>query len=164
MRLREYSVRHRIDELCELISVAMQKHPRLRLERRSIRSTFLMCDASDKYNILNCLSFYKNTRLAVASLLDDYKIDRNAMCAGMFWASKLERDVRGENLATKAFEYFETYGHKTFCFNDLQPYVGAMQPPVMQCFLHKVRAWLMGRGYGFSHLNQDKVGLPYVLT
>lgn len=86
------------------------------------------------------------------------------MCAGMFWANNLERDVRGENLATKTFEYFETYGHKTFCFNDLQPYVGAMQPPVMQCFLHKVRAWLMGRGYGFSHLNQDKVGFLYVST
>ncbi|KAI4261185.1 MAG: hypothetical protein L6R42_003613 [Xanthoria sp. 1 TBL-2021] len=108
-------------------------------------------------------NFYKNTRLAVASLLDGYKMDRNAMCAGMFWANNLERDVRGENLATKTFEYFETYGHKTFCFNDLQPYVGAMQPPVMQCFLHKVRAWLMGRGYGFSHLNQDKPFDPNML-
>ncbi|CAO1596555.1 hypothetical protein XANCAGTX0491_000393 [Xanthoria calcicola] len=101
-------------------------------------------------------NFYKNTRLAVASLLDDYQMDRNAMCAGMYWATKLARDVQGEKLATKAFEYFETYGNKTFCFNDLQSYVGAMQTPVIQCFLHKVRAWLMGRGYGFNHLNQDK--------
>lgn len=114
--------------------------------------------------MLNRLSFYKNTRLAVASLLDGYQMDRNAMCAGMYWATKLAKDVQGEKLATKAFDYFETYGHKTFCFNDLQSYVGAMQTPVIQCFLHKVRAWLMGRGYGFNRPNQDKVGLPYVST
>ncbi|KAL8857000.1 MAG: hypothetical protein Q9178_006405 [Gyalolechia marmorata] len=101
-------------------------------------------------------NFYKNTRLAVASLLDGFNTDRNAMCAGMLWVIRLDMDVRGVHLATKAFEYFETYGHKSFCFNDLQPYVSAMQPPVMRCFLSKVRAWLVERGYGSNRLGQDK--------
>ena len=118
-----------------------------------------MYDSLIKLNVLNHLSCYKYSRLAVASLLDGYNLDRNAMCAGMLWASELERDVRGDNLATKAFEFFETYGHKTFCFNDLQPYIGAMQPPVVQSFLHKVREWLMGRRYGYNQLDQDQVGL-----
>ncbi|KAL8674694.1 MAG: hypothetical protein Q9168_000926 [Polycauliona sp. 1 TL-2023] len=108
-------------------------------------------------------NLYKTTRLAIASLLDGYKMDRNAMCAGMFWASKIENDVRGGNLATKAFEYFEAYGHKTFCFNDLQPYLGAMQPPVVQSFLQKIGVWLEERGYGLFQ-DQDKVGFFYALT
>ncbi|KAL8999299.1 MAG: hypothetical protein Q9169_001844 [Polycauliona sp. 2 TL-2023] len=105
-------------------------------------------------------NLYKTTRLAIASLLDGYKLDRNAMCAGMLWASKLGGDVQREHLATKAFEYFEAYGHKTFCFNDLQPYIGAMQPSTLQSFLRKVSVWLTERGYGFGHLDQDKAFDP----
>ena len=85
-------------------------------------------------------------------------MDRNATCAGMLWASKLEADVRGENLATKALQYFEAYGHKIFCFNDLQPYVGAMRPPVVQSFLHKINAWLMERGLSLFQFVEGKVG------
>ncbi|KAL8789864.1 MAG: hypothetical protein Q9213_000932 [Squamulea squamosa] len=102
-------------------------------------------------------NFYKNTRLAVASLLDTFKMDRNAMCAGMLWVRSLDTDVRKETLATKAFEYFEAYGHKTFCFNDLQPHVSAMKLSGIQHFLDKVRAWLMELGYGVNQLGQDKI-------
>ncbi|KAL8773116.1 MAG: hypothetical protein Q9209_001792 [Squamulea sp. 1 TL-2023] len=102
-------------------------------------------------------SFYKNTRQAVASLLDNFKLDRNAICAGMLWVRKLDTGVREENLALKAFEYFEAYGHKIFCFNDLQPHVSAMGLSGIQHFLDKVRAWLMERGYGVNQLGQDKI-------
>ncbi|KAL8880179.1 MAG: hypothetical protein Q9198_002364, partial [Flavoplaca austrocitrina] len=108
------------------------------------------------------LNVYKSTRLAIASLLDDYRMDRNATCAGMLWASKLEADVRGENLATKALQYFEAYGHKIFCFNDLQPYVGVMRPPVVQSFLHKINASLMERGLSVFQFVEGKVGWSYV--
>ncbi|KAL9638943.1 MAG: hypothetical protein Q9204_001304 [Flavoplaca sp. TL-2023a] len=110
------------------------------------------------------LNVYKSTRLAIASLLDDYRMDRNATCAGMLWASKLEADVRGENLATKALQYFEAYGHKISCFNDLQPYVGAMRPPVVQSFLHKINAWLMERGLSLFQFVEGKKFDPKLLV
>lgn len=103
-------------------------------------------------------SFYHYTRTAVGVLLDEYSVDRNAMCAGMLLLSGLHTGAE-EGLADMAFEYFKTYGHKTFCFHDLQPYICAMEIPVVQRFLLKVRTWLEERGYRTAHLGQvrDKV-------
>ncbi|KAL8813455.1 MAG: hypothetical protein Q9200_000252 [Gallowayella weberi] len=99
--------------------------------------------------------FYHDTRVAVGTLLDEYNTDRNAMCAGMFLLSRLHTGAE-EALADKAFEYFTTYGHKTFCFDDLQPYVCAMGLPVMQRFLLKVTTWLKDRRDGIEGQDHEK--------
>ncbi|KAL8808349.1 MAG: hypothetical protein Q9182_000169 [Xanthomendoza sp. 2 TL-2023] len=119
-----------------------------------------LIDAALKLPFHDCIVdpeafFYHYTRIAVGALLDEYNKDRNAMCAGMVLLSRLHTGAEG-TLADKAFEYFTTYSHKTFCFDDLQPYVCAMGLPVMQRFLHKVTTWLKECRDGIEGQGHDK--------
>ncbi|KAL8699660.1 MAG: hypothetical protein Q9224_001318 [Gallowayella concinna] len=118
-----------------------------------------VCEAKEEktrlMDIIFSLSFYHYTRVAVGALLDEYNTDRNAMCAGMTLLSRLHTGAE-ETLADKAFQYFTTYGHKTFCFDDLQPYICAMELPVVQRFLLKVTIWLKERGDRIEGQGHDK--------
>ncbi|KAL8730427.1 MAG: hypothetical protein Q9166_004065 [cf. Caloplaca sp. 2 TL-2023] len=97
---------------------------------------------------------FKYTQHALGALLDEYKMDRNAMCAGLRWFSKLGTEHEAM-LANNAGDYFETYGHKTFCFDDLQQYVGAMQPLAIKQFLCNVEARLKMREDSVSQQSQN---------